>query len=75
MEVLAQEKKKNNQTYILPVTYIEKYMDFSTVQLLVDIHQRKNLLQMVYLTRLLKMAFHSDKSWIALNAGRENHFV
>lgn len=62
--VLAQENKKN----ILPVTYTGKYMDiFTTVQLLVDIHQRKNLLQMVYLTRLVKVVFYSDKAWIALH--------
>lgn len=62
---------------ILPVTYIEKYMDsffFSTVQFLVDIHQRKNFLQTIYLTTLLKMIFYSNEAWIALHVGMV-HFV
>lgn len=47
---------------------------FSTVQLLVDIHQRENLLQTLYLTTLLKRIFYSNKAWIALHVVMA-HFV
>lgn len=67
----SKKTKKKKPTTCYLYWGIHGYFFYSAVS---SRYQRRNLLQAVYLTTLLKMVFYSDKAWIALYVSMA-HFV